>query len=207
MEVETYLEAAKRKELQITHIFETHSQADHLSGNRKLAELTGAKIYLHQSAKANFPFVPLKDGDLVEIGNVQIKLLHTPGHTPDSVCYLVSDCTRGSEPWFVLTGDTLLVGDAGRPDLEGDAAQLYDSIFNKLLKLEEAVEIFPGHYSGSVCGRGLSSKPSSTIGFEKKFNLATQYGSKGEFIKKLTENLPPQPPDFQLIRKKNLGMG
>lgn len=142
----------------------------------------------------------------MEIGNVKLKVLHTPGHTPDSVSYLVSDCTRGADPWFVLTGDTLLVGDAGRPDLEGNAGQIYDSIFSKLFKLEDSVEIFPGHYSGSVCGRGLSSKPSSTIGFEKKFNVAVQYASKDEFIQKLTENLPPQPPDFQLIRKKNLGM-
>lgn len=158
LNVEPYLKFASERNLKITCIFETHSQADHLSGAKILAEATGAQAFFHESVRANFPVAKVKDGDELNLGLIGIKILHTPGHTPDSICLLVSDTTRSSEPWFVLTGDTLFVGDTGRPDLDGDAGQLYDSICNKLLTLNDSVEIYPAHFAGSVCGRSHESQ-------------------------------------------------
>src|SRR5262245_40575584 len=158
----------------ITYVIDTHIHADHRSGGRALAEKAGAPYCLHESAQVQFPFQTLRDEQVLDLGNTRIQVLHTPGHTPESVCLLVTDFKRGTEPWFVLTGDTLFVGTVGRPDLPGrvreNAAELYDSIREKLFSLPDDVEIYPGHFSGSACGVGMSGKPASTIGFEKRWN-------------------------------------
>ena len=210
-EIDQYLEASERIRIRITHIIETHVQADHLSGCRELGAKTGASIYLHEAAQAHFPFHPLKDGDELELGNVKVRVLHTPGHSPDSICLLLIDKTRGPEPWLLLTGDTLFVGDAGRPDLHGPeeakrlAEQLYDSLFIKLASLDDALALYPTHFAGSACGRAMSGNPSSTLGFERRFNPALKPQSKAEFVRFMLENLPPQPPEFAAIRRKNQG--
>jgi hydroxyacylglutathione hydrolase len=203
--VDTYLHYAAKNGMRITHIFETHAQADHLSGAKILAEQAGAPVHYHESAKAAFPVERVKDGDRITVGNIILTVMHTPGHTSDSVSYLVTDTTRSKEPWFVLTGDTLFVGDTGRPDLDGSAEQLYDSIFGKLLKLNDSVEVYPTHFAGSSCGKSMSPKPSSTIGFERRFNPSLQVSSKREFVEFVTSDLPVQPPRFQQVRKYNLG--
>ena len=205
LQIEPYLELAKVRGVRITHIFETHSQADHLSGAKRLAEVTGAPIHFHELVNAAFPVAKIRDGQTLTVGNIHLKILHTPGHTPDSVSILVADTTRSPEPWFVLTGDTLFVGDTGRPDLDGNAEELYDSLHGKLLTLDDSLEIFPAHYAGSVCGKALSPKPSSTIGFERRFNLSLQFKNRDEFVKFVNENLPVQPPRFQKVRQFNLG--
>ena len=212
-DIEPYLEAAGQKGMRITHIFETHVQADHLSGARRLATVTGAPILYHESAGVHFPHVDVEDGEEHELGNVQVTVLHTPGHTPDSVCLLVTDRTRAPEPWFVLTGDTLFSGAVGRPDLLGagtetaQAEQLYDSLFGKLLALPDHIEIYPAHFSGAACGKGLSGKSGSTIGFERRFNPALQIRSKEAFVRFVLADLPPEPVAFELNRLKNLGLG
>jgi glyoxylase-like metal-dependent hydrolase (beta-lactamase superfamily II) len=181
--------------------------ADHISGGRALAESVGATYYLHESAPASFQFHALKDGELLELGNVGIRVMHTPGHTPDSMCLVVVDRTRGDEPWFVLTGDALLVGDAGRPDLspERDVDAIYDSLHARLAPLPDDVEVFPAHYSGSVCGRALSGKASSTLGFERRHNAAFGPRSLDAFRRFIMESLPPKPPEFEGIVEANLG--
>jgi hydroxyacylglutathione hydrolase len=204
-EVEPYLKYAADHGMTITHIFETHAQADHLSGSKRLSAASGASVYFHESAKAGFPVKRVRDGEEIPVGNVLLKVLHTPGHTPDSISILVSDTTRSKEPWLALTGDTLFVGDTGRPDLDGSAELLYDSLWGKLLKLNDAVEIYPTHFAGSSCGKAMSPKPSSTIGFERRFNPALQARSKKEFVDFVTADLPVQPPRFQRVRQYNLG--
>jgi glyoxylase-like metal-dependent hydrolase (beta-lactamase superfamily II) len=211
-EIDQYLEASERSRMRITHIIETHIQADHLSGCRELGAKTGAPIYLHEAAQTHFPFHPLKDGDELELGNVKVRVLYTPGHSSDSVCLLVIDKTRGPEPWLLLTGDTLFVGDAGRPDLHGPeesrrlAEQLYHSLFVKLAPLADTLAIYPTHFAGSACGRAMSGNPSSTLGFERRFNPALKPRSKEEFVRFMLENLPPQPLEFSTIRRKNQGL-
>src|SRR5262245_21576769 len=198
--------------MRITHIFETHVQADHLSGARKLAPATGAPLIVHASADVRFPHVALEDGEEHELGNVRVRVIHTPGHTPEGVSFVVTDRTRANEPWFVLTGDTLFSGGVGRPDLLGDGAetalaeQLFDSLHNKLLTLADHIEIFPAHFGGAACGKGLSGKPGSTIGFERRFNPALQLASKPEFVRFVLTDLPPQPPAFAENRRRNLGL-
>jgi hydroxyacylglutathione hydrolase len=205
LEIDEYLQYLSRHNLQLTHIFETHAHADHLSGALKLSQASGAPVHYHHLAQANIPITRVNDGDEIMVGNIKLKILSTPGHTDDSMSIVVYDTTRSSEPWFVLTGDTLFVGDVGRPDLHGDPAALYDSIYNKLLKLPDNVEMFPSHYAGSVCGKMLSPKPSSTIGFERRFNIALQFTSKQDFINFVVSDLPVQPPRFQKVRAFNLG--
>jgi glyoxylase-like metal-dependent hydrolase (beta-lactamase superfamily II) len=210
LEIEPYLEAAGGKSMRITHIVETHVQADHVSGARKLAAATGAPILVHEAAPVEFPHVAVRDGEEHEMGNVHMTLLHTPGHTPDGVSILVTDRTRAAEPWFVLTGDTLFAGGVGRPDLLGNgteamlAEQLYESLHDRLLKLPDHVEIYPAHFGGAACGKGLSGKPGSTIGFERRFNPALQYRSKAEFVSFVLADLPPQPEAFADNRRRNL---
>jgi glyoxylase-like metal-dependent hydrolase (beta-lactamase superfamily II) len=210
-EIEPYLEAAAQKGLRITHIFETHVQADHLSGARRLAAVTGAPILIHAEAGVRFPHVGLEDEEVHELGNVRLTVLHTPGHTPDSVSLLVADHSRAPEPWFVLTGDTLFSGGVGRPDLLGAgqeerlAGRLYDSLHGRLLALPDHVEIFPAHFGGAACGKGLSGKPGSTIGFERRFNPALQLGARADFVRHALADLPPQPPAFAENRRRNLG--
>jgi hydroxyacylglutathione hydrolase len=211
LDIEPYLEAAEQKGMAVTHIFETHVQADHLSGARRLAAVTGAPILYHESAPIGFRHIDVDDGEEHELGNVRLTVLHTPGHTPDSISILVTDLTRAPEPWFVLTGDTLFSGGVGRPDLLGDgtetvqAEHLYDSLFGKLLTLPDHIEIYPAHFSGAACGKGLSGKAGSTIGFERRFNPALQLRSKDEFVRFVLADLPPEPAEFALNRRKNLG--
>jgi glyoxylase-like metal-dependent hydrolase (beta-lactamase superfamily II) len=210
-DIEPYLEAAGQKGMRVTHIYETHVQADHVSGARRLAAATGAPVFYHQAADVQFSHVDMADGDEHELGNVRVRVLHTPGHTPDSVCLLVTDRTRAQEPWFVLTGDTLFSGGVGRPDLLGGgtetalARQLYESVTGKLLVLPDHIEVFPAHFGGAACGKGLSGKPGSTIGFERRFNPALQCRSEEEFVRFVLAELPPEPPEFAVNRRKNLG--
>jgi glyoxylase-like metal-dependent hydrolase (beta-lactamase superfamily II) len=210
-DIEPYLAAAAEKGLRITHIFETHVQADHVSGARRLGAATGAPIFFHESAEVRFPHCDLEDGEEHEVGNVRMSILHTPGHTPESVSILVTDRSRATEPWFVLTGDTLFSGGVGRPDLLGTGAerwlaeQLYESLFGKLLKLPDHIEVYPAHFGGAACGKGLSGKAGSTIGFERRFNPALQLRSREEFLRFVMADLPPQPEGFALNRRRNLG--
>ena len=208
--IEDYLAIAEQAGSPIVAIFETHVQADHHSGAVHLAGLTGASIYLYESAEVNFSFIPMHDGDEIELGNDYVRVLHTPGHSLDSVCLLVGDRVRADDAWLVFTGDTLFVGDVGRPDLHGDdnttkyAGLLYDSLFHKLLKLDGAVEVYPSHFAGSACGRAMSGKPSSTISFEKRFNAALQHTDKEAFIAFVQQNQTPAPPEFARIRQANV---
>ena len=206
--VDEYLRVARKKGLRITHIVETHTNADHISGNRDLAAVTQNPILLHHSARAVFDHLAVRDGDEIRIGNVLLKILHTPGHTPDSICLLVTDRSRGNDPWFVLTGDTLFIGDVGRPDLGGEhaAEEIYESLHRVLLPLADSVEVYPAHGSGSMCGRAMSAKPGSTIGFERRFNPALQVKSKAEFVERLMAGLPPKPSSFETIVGKNRGI-
>ena len=206
--IDEYMRLARKKGLKITHIVETHTHADHISGGRELAELTRAPILLHRDSRAVFEHGTLQDGDQIRFGGVGLKVLHTPGHTPDSICLLVTDHDRGEEPWFILTGDTLFIGDVGRPDLGGAqaAAGLYDSLQRAILTLDDSVEVYPAHGSGSLCGRAMSSKSASTIGFERRFNPALRSGSRGEFVDMLMAGLPPKPPSFETIVGKNQGL-
>ncbi len=206
---EWFIEEAKKANVTINYVIDTHVHADHYSGGRKLAQMVGAPYCLHESDKGlvKFEFKPLSDGQSLNIGNVEITVLHTPGHTPDSICLLVTDMRRGELPWFVVTGDTLFVGSTGRPDLLGHeremAAQLYDSLHSRLLHLSNEVEIFPGHQAGSVCGAGLSGKPSSTIGFEKRWNPGLSM-NKEAFIEYLVKEIPPRPADMDKMVAANI---
>jgi hydroxyacylglutathione hydrolase len=184
--------------MKIEAILSTHVHADHRSGDHELAARTGAQIYYHRSADLEFPFAPLDDGMEVSLGNVIIRALHTPGHTPESTSFLVSDHTRSKEPWLVLTGDTLFVGDIGRPDFGGPnaARDLFTSLHEKLLALPDHVEVYPAHISGSPCGRAMSGKPSSTIGFERRHNGALLETNRDLFVEAMSGFLPPKPADF-----------
>jgi glyoxylase-like metal-dependent hydrolase (beta-lactamase superfamily II) len=208
--VDEYLALAEGAGAPIVAIVETHVQADHLSGALPLAERTGAPIYLHETADVAFPHRMLRDGEEIQLGNDYIRVLHTPGHSPDSICLLVGDRVRGDAPWFILTGDTLFVGDAGRPDLtepDGDphvaASRLYDSLFGTLLTLPNDLEIYPAHFAGSACGRTMSGKPSSTIGFERRFNPVLQPRTREEFIAFMLADLPAAPERHAEIRAAN----
>jgi glyoxylase-like metal-dependent hydrolase (beta-lactamase superfamily II) len=209
-DVDIYLEAAAQKSMKITHIFETHVQADHLSGARKLAALTGAPVLYHHASGVEFPHVSMADEEEHDLGNVRVRVMHTPGHTPESVSLLVTDRTRAEEPWFVLTGDTLFSGGVGRPDLLGAgretalAEQLHESVFTKLLGLPDHLEVYPAHFGGAACGKGLSGKPASTIGFERRFNPALRFSAPDEFVKHVLADLPPQPSIFAENRRRNL---
>lgn len=206
-DVDWFMEQATKQAVKIDYVIDTHIHADHVSGGRELARRSGGQYCLHESSTPQFAFSPLKDGQVLTIGNVTAQVLHTPGHTADSICLVVSDNRRGSAPWFVLTGHTLFVGSAGRPDLRGEEERmgglLHDSIFNKLLTLPGHVEIFPGAQAGSVCGAGISGKPSSTIAFEKQFNTAL-LADKGEFVAAILGNLPPQPVGMTEIIRRNV---
>ena len=206
--VAEYLRLARKKGLRITHIVETHVHADHISGNRDLAAETRAPILVHPAAGVTFEHAGVGDGEEIRLGTVTLKILHTPGHTPDSVSLLVTDGTRGTAPWFVLTGDTLFVGSVGRPDLGGASAaeDIYESLHRVLLPLDDSVEVYPAHGAGSMCGRAMSGKTGSTIGFERRFNPSLQARGKREFVEALMTGVPPKPASFDRIVGKNRGL-
>ncbi len=208
-QVDFYIRESEALNMQIRYVFDTHLHADHVSGARRLAEKTGAAYVLHRSADVGFDCTRADDGDEIEAGNTVVKILHTPGHTPEHVSLLVTDRVRGGDPWFVLTGHTLMVGDVGRTELAAEAKQgaeqLFHSLHDKLLTLPDHLEVFPGAYSGSVCGRNLSGKPSSTIGFEKKWNRALLAADVPAFQQLAMVDVPKRPLGFAEIRAYNMG--
>ena len=208
-DVDAYIAFAASKSLRLTHVIDTHVHADHRSGGPELARRTGAHYCVHESADVTFPFAALHDADEIALGNTRVQVLHTPGHSPDSMCLVVTDLKRGADPWFVLTGDTLFVGAVGRPDLPGrareNAAQLYASLHDKLLKLPDSIEIYPGHFSGSVCGAGLSGKPTSTLAFEKRWNPMLSLDEEA-FVEALS-HVPPKPTEMDHVLAFNRGHG
>lgn len=204
-DVDAYKAFAQAKNMRITHVIDTHVHADHLSGGSALAKVAGADYCLHEAADVSIPFKALHDGQQIELGNTRVRVVHTPGHSPESVCLVVTDLKRGTDPWFVLTGDTLFVGAVGRPDLPGraqeNAAELHTSIHDKLLTLPGDVEVFPGHFSGSLCGVGLSGKPSSTIAFEQRWNPMLRLEQQA-FISALAD-VPQKPEEMEEILATN----
>lgn len=200
-DIEIYLEAAAELGLKITHILETHLHADFISGHLDLAEKTGAKIYAPKSANCKFDHIALKEGDTIQLEDMRLEILETPGHTPEHISYVVIDQARSDEPAAVFCGDTLFVGDVGRPDLFPGmanelASQLFDSLHQKLLKLPDFCEVYPAHGAGSLCGRAMGAKRSSTIGYEKRFNAALQFSERSAFIESLTTDMPAAPDHF-----------
>src|SRR5215475_7417138 len=212
-DVEQYINEAEAEGLKIKYVIETHLHADFVSGHRELAERTGAKIVFGRKAGAVFDYAPAKDGDEFRIGKVILRVLETPGHTPESISILVTDTEVSNQPQKVLTGDTLFIGDVGRPDLvnskgftaEQMAGMLYDSLHDKLLNLSDAVEVWPAHGMGSLCGRNMSNETSSTIGLQRRLNYALQPMTKEEFIKMMTADLPEAPAYFSKDAEINRG--
>jgi hydroxyacylglutathione hydrolase len=199
--VDRYVALAEAQGIPIVAVIETHVQADHVSGLPELVARTGATAYLPEGAGVAFEHRALADGEIVTLGNTEVRAIATPGHALAHYAYVVTDRTRGDDPWLVLTGDALLVGDAGRPDLHAGAEHspqdrartLYRSLTERLLALPDHLVLYPAHYSGSVCGRGLSANPASTIGFERRHNRALQFDSEDAFVQALLEDLPPAP--------------
>lgn len=207
-DIEPYLRAAEEAGMRIHFVIDTHVHADHLSAGRALAEAAEAEYVLSARADVSFPFKRVLDGDVLPLGNVTATVMHTPGHTPEHICLLVTDRTRAEEPWFVLTGHTLMVGDLGRTELavnaEDGARDLFQSV-RRLKALPDHVEVLAGAYAGSVCGRRLSGKPWSTIGFEKRHNQAFRIEDEAEFIRHMLAEIPPAPPEAARTRAANSG--
>jgi hydroxyacylglutathione hydrolase len=209
--VEEYLAMAETQGAPIVAVLDTHVQADHVSGLPELVARTGATAYLPDRAGVEFAHHSLADGEIIKLGNTEIQAVATPGHAFAHHAYLVTDHRRTDQPWLVLTGDALLVGDAGRPDLhahgehtlEEMARVLYRSLTERLLTLPDHLVLYPSHYSGSVCGRGLSANPASTIGFERRHNPALQFGSDDEFVEALLRDIPPAPEQQAAIIAAN----
>src|SRR5215471_15124306 len=201
-DVDIYIEAAEKHGLKIRYIFETHLHADFVSGHKELAERTGANIYIGKAAQAGFPHIGIEDGSEVHVGRVRVKVLATPGHTLESSCLLLTDEEKSQQPWAVLTGDTLFIGDVGRPDLSKEytpqqlAGMMFDSLHQKLMTLPNEVLVYPAHGAGSLCGRNMRAERSSTIGTERLTNYALQIKGRDEFIRQMTENLPARPEYF-----------
>ena len=207
--IEPYVDAAAVAGTPIRLVIDTHLHADHRSAGRELAAAVGADYALHAAAQTGFTFRVLKDGERIELGNVALDVLHTPGHTHEHISLLVTDRTRAPEPWCVLTGHTLMVGDVGRTELASDATSgartLFESL-NRLKALPEHIEVLPGAVAGSVCGRGLSGKPVSTIGFERRYNAAFAITEAERFVTFMLENIPPAPPEAAELRAANAGL-
>jgi glyoxylase-like metal-dependent hydrolase (beta-lactamase superfamily II)/rhodanese-related sulfurtransferase len=208
-EIGEYLELADEHGFRITHILETHNHADHLSGRGRLAQATGAKIHVSARAGVEYEHEPLEDGDSVELGETRITALATPGHRPEHTAFVVEDRGRADAPWLVLTGDSLFIGDLARPDLAVEPNEGARGLFHsgrRLLELDDFAEVWPGHIGGSLCGgAGMSEKPGSTIGFERRFNRLLQLDDEAEFVRELTTDLAPQPPNFRRIVELNRG--
>ncbi len=201
-----YLDASRETQMRIVHVIETHVHADHRSGGRALANASGATYLAHESVDGPED-ARLKDGDELAIGNVTVRVLHTPGHTPEHVSLLVTDRTRGTEPWFVFTGHTLMVGDMGRTELATSAEIGAEALFEsaaRLRGLPDHVEVWPGAFAGSVCGRRLSGKPASTIGFERRFNRAFATTDRGAFVELMLSEIPTRPENADRTRAENL---
>ncbi|RNJ47910.1 MBL fold metallo-hydrolase [Methylocystis hirsuta] len=208
-DIALYLRIVEETGMRIRYVIDTHLHADHISVGRDLAASAGTEYALFAEAPAAFPFRGLRDGEALELGNVSIQVLHTPGHTPEHISLLVTDRTRADEPWFVLTGHTLMVGDLGRTELATSAEEGARALFRsaqRLKSLPDYVEVLPGAYSGSVCGRSLSGKPMSTIGFERRHNKAFRIDDEEAFVCAMVADVPPAPPRAAQIRAANSGM-
>jgi hydroxyacylglutathione hydrolase len=208
-DVAPYLAAAEATGMAIKYVVDTHIHADHLSAGRRLAQVSGASYVLFAGAAAAPAFHPVRDGDVLELGNVAAQVLHTPGHTPEHICLIVTDRTRADEPWFVLTGHTLMVGDLGRTELVATAEAGARSLFasaQRLKTLPDHVEVYPGAYAGSVCGRRLSGKPGSTIGFERRHNAAFRIEDEAEFVRAMLADVPEPPAGAAELRALNAGL-
>jgi glyoxylase-like metal-dependent hydrolase (beta-lactamase superfamily II)/rhodanese-related sulfurtransferase len=208
-EIEEYLALAREHQLRIRHVLETHNHADHLSGHGRLAAATGATLHISREADAEYEHEPLEEGTTIEVGEARITAVRTPGHRPEHLAFLVEDGSRDASPWLVLTGDSLFVGDVARPDLavepEEGARDLHRSL-RKLLEREDFLEVWPAHVGGSLCGgAGMSEKPGSTLGFERRFNALLRIEDEDQFVRELTGNLAPQPPNFERIVELNRG--
>jgi glyoxylase-like metal-dependent hydrolase (beta-lactamase superfamily II) len=203
-----YLDIAARTNTRIRYVIDTHVHADHRSTGRALAAEAGADYVLHANVDARYPFRRVRDGDRLEIGNVVAEVWHVPGHTPEHIALVVSDRTRAAEPWLVFTGHTLMVGDMGRTELassaEDGARALFESA-ERIRGLADYVQVMPGAFAGSVCGRGLSATPISTIGFERRFNRAFAVTDRAAFIEHMVREIPPRPPGASENRRANLG--
>ncbi len=200
-DVDLYLQAAREQGVEITHIIQTHLHADFVSGHMDLAQKTGATIYAPKSANCAFDHVGVVEGDTIVLEDMELAVLETPGHTPEHVCYVVTDRSRGESPIGAFVGDVLFVGDVGRPDLfpnraEELAGKLYDSLHEKVLKLPDHCEVYPAHGAGSLCGRSMGAKWRTTIGYERRYNPALQIEDKEAFIRSLTSDMPPAPDHF-----------
>ena len=209
-DVQIYLDAARQMGVKITHILETHLHADFISGHMDLADMTGAAIYAPEAGKSKFKHVAVKQGDTFRIEDMAVRVLDTPGHTPEHVSYVVTDTSRGKDPAAVFCGDTLFVGDVGRPDLfpgiaETLASRLFDSLHKKLLKLPDACLVYPAHGAGSLCGRAMGAMRTSTIGYERRYNAALQIKDRKAFIASLATNMPPAPDHFSRCSAINGG--
>jgi glyoxylase-like metal-dependent hydrolase (beta-lactamase superfamily II) len=206
-EIDLYMKIAAQKGIKIAYVIDTHVHADHYTGGYELAQRSGGQYALHKDSPATCEYLPLDDNQVLTAGNVAVEVLYTPGHTEDSITLMVTDRSRTDEPWFLVTGHTLFVGSVGRPDLKGRAEEmankLYDSIHNRLLPLPDTMEILPSAQAGSVCGAGISGKPFSTIGFEKKHNASLSM-SKDDFVKEVLGAILPQPPKMQDIISFNV---
>ena len=200
-DVDIYINEARELGVDITHILETHLHADFISGHMDLAAKTGAKIYAPKSGRCKFEHVPLAEGDSIDIEDMHLDILETPGHTPEHIIYLVTDKSQGNSPVGVFAGDVLFVGDVGRPDLFPDIAKelagnLFHSLHDKLLRLPDYCEVYPAHGAGSLCGRSIGAKWTTTIGYERRYNASLQINDKDEFIRSLTSDMPPAPDHF-----------
>ena len=210
LDIDVYLELARYVGVTIEHVLETHTHADHVSGHGRLASATGATIHVNRIAGADYDHEPFDDGWTLDLGDVRVEALHTPGHRPEHTAFLVSDTSRGEEPWAVLSGDTLFVGDIARPDLavekEEGARGIFHSLHEKLLTLGDEVEVWPGHLGGSMCGGpGMDMKVSSTIGFERRHNSLLAESDEDRFVERSLASLGPQPPNFKRIVEINRG--
>jgi hydroxyacylglutathione hydrolase len=208
--VEQYLEEAKKQKARILRVLETHTHADHVSGHGRFAVEHGVPISIHPAAQPEFDFDALEDGQEIALGEVVVRVLHTPGHRPEHCCFAVTDRSRGDEPWLVITGDSLLVGDAARPDLASEAEEGARGMFlslQRLLDLPDGTQVYPGHVAGSLCGAGMSSMHSSTIGFERRFNhkLGLVGRNEDEFVSETTSSSAPRPPNMDRIVELNRG--
>lgn len=208
-DVRKYIEMAERRRVKISLVIETHLHADHVSGNTDLAARTGAPICIHEAAGVGFDHRPLHDGELLTLGEALIQVCHTPGHTPESVTLLLSDSGRSEAPWMALTGDLLFVGDVGRPDLAGPeaaqglAADLHESLFNRLASLDDNLLVYPGHSAGSLCGQSIHSARVTSLGYERRFSKALKVKDRDGFVQRLLGRLPEQPANHHSIKAAN----